>query len=964
MFDLAYYQKQSQPFTNMEEAIGHYGTTGSKAGLSPSPFMNPAILKRLYQDMVPENLLFVEFGYKSAAPLLFGPLFNLNYFCWKHNCASEDAIYLFLNRLQDGVWCDFSPLVCEDDFLRSGSTSLYHWVAGLFDPDRSLMDLSLTFFLPAFYRRTSTGLTYENELIDYLLLVNFTGGWPHPLCDLRFAAIYGSLPTPPYEFGDAWSDALAHWPDSAPLMSPFFDAADYHHRVNPVNASEALALPTPAAESINETVADDPEAMETDPLLPPHPLIVFSHAPITDELSVQCLQNCLKYASGKYPVTALDKPILGRELIDIIADYLTSASPAAAEIKTSVCILHYNKLAHTYFSAVSAALNSDEHTEIIVFDNGSDSWQAEALLHLFKKHRKIRFIRSKTNLYFGEGNNVAKDMARGQYLYFLNNDAYVGPGTIAAVVAHLDSAPEAAACGVPFLFPDGTLQEYGGAITGSGQQIQDYKHTPLKDHMQNAPRQGIVQTQYISSASFCVRRSVLEDVGGYDYIYEPLYFEDTDLCQRICAAGYKIDLLYDHYVIHVENATTREFLGGGFMSQIDRNRNTFRRRWQYTPKSYKPRSVAAYMPAFTNHYPQRPNAVIYTPYAISIGGGERYILSIVAALSRTHNVTLCGERMVSRDRIAFVMADLGITLAPDSSLRLATADALYTASAPDLMIVMGNALVPPVKMSGAKNIYHCQFPFPAHYQDYYQFERIDNIDAYMCNSRFTLKNVEQKLADIGKSTPVRVLFPPVAVQASPKKDFSTIATAPSIISVGRFERGGHAKNQHVTAQVFREVQKTIPGAGLTLVGGFNGSAAQAAYVKMIQDISSDVRIEMNASRPVLETQLTQAHLYIHACGYEASLTAVPERQEHFGISVVEAMAHGCIPIVYDAGGAKEIVEEAGCGFTYRTIAEAAAIVRRLCRLPVEELDALSARAVVAAAQYSDENFAENLTALL
>ena len=64
----------------------------------------------------------------------------------------------------------------------------------------------------------------------------------------------------------------------------------------------------------------------------------------------------------------------------------------------------------------------------------------------------------------------------------------------------------------------------------------------------------------------------------------------------------------------------------------------------------------------------------------------------------------------------------------------------------------------------------------------------------------------------------------------------------------------------------------------------------------------------NISGDELEDLYSCASIYWHATGLGESPLSTPSRFEHFGISVVEAMAAGVVPIVVEKGGPSEIVQ--------------------------------------------------------
>jgi glycosyltransferase involved in cell wall biosynthesis len=87
------------------------------------------------------------------------------------------------------------------------------------------------------------------------------------------------------------------------------------------------------------------------------------------------------------------------------------------------------------------------------------------------------------------------------------------------------------------------------------------------------------------------------------------------------------------------------------------------------------------------------------------------------------------------------------------------------------------------------------------------------------------------------------------------------------------------------------------------------------------------------------------------------------RVEHFGISTVEAMAAGCVPVVINRGGQTEIIEHGTTGFLWDTLAELKEYTATLVN--DEALRARMAEAARTSAQrFSREAFAENFRRLL
>src|SRR4051794_37382967 len=120
--------------------------------------------------------------------------------------------------------------------------------------------------------------------------------------------------------------------------------------------------------------------------------------------------------------------------------------------------------------------------------------------------------------------------------------------------------------------------------------------------------------------------------------------------------------------------------------------------------------TAAGAAASPNSLPCMTTLGLFTPYSLDPGGGERYLLSIAEAMRGDVEVYLITPTEHSLDRLEELARQLDLRI--DHVVSISYADA--TSRAPfDLMVVMGNEVLPPIRALGRKNVFLCQFPFPA-----------------------------------------------------------------------------------------------------------------------------------------------------------------------------------------------------------------------------------------------------------
>jgi glycosyltransferase involved in cell wall biosynthesis len=173
-----------------------------------------------------------------------------------------------------------------------------------------------------------------------------------------------------------------------------------------------------------------------------------------------------------------------------------------------------------------------------------------------------------------------------------------------------------------------------------------------------------------------------------------------------------------------------------------------------------------------------------------------------------------------------------------------------------------------------------------------------------------------------------VLYPPVDVDA-----FASRPKRQSIVCAGRFFAGNHNKKQDVLAAAFRRAIKgPIRGWELHLAGGYVSTDTNRAFLRAVEkaaDGDDSIHFHLNCTVDEIRELYESSKLFWHATGFGESDEDHPERFEHFGITTIEAMAAGCVPLSYRGGGQPEVIQSGSNGVLWSTLDELIAESARL-----------------------------------
>lgn len=168
-----------------------------------------------------------------------------------------------------------------------------------------------------------------------------------------------------------------------------------------------------------------------------------------------------------------------------------------------------------------------------------------------------------------------------------------------------------------------------------------------------------------------------------------------------------------------------------------------------------------------------------------------------------------------------------------------------------------------------------------------------------------------------------ILYPPSISEKDVISEDKITDKENLILAVGRFFVGGHNKKQQHLVRFFKNNREKLGSYELHLVGAVADCSADIDYLNTIKSEADGANIVFhnNIEHEELARLYEKARIFWHATGFEENEEDDPIRMEHFGITTVEAMSYGAIPVVISKGGQTEIVEHGKSGYLWSNESE-------------------------------------------
>ena len=216
----------------------------------------------------------------------------------------------------------------------------------------------------------------------------------------------------------------------------------------------------------------------------------------------------------------------------------------------SIITLNYNQLEVTCEFLESTKSLRYPNYEIILIDNTSKEDPTPIISERFPS---VNLVVSETNLGFTGGNNLGMKIAKGDYLFIVNNDTEVTPDLLDLLILPFEKDPGIGMVSPKIrFFEDPQLIQYAGftkinPFTGRNRSIG---HGEPDNGQHDKPG----YTNYAHGAAMLVKREVLEKVGMFPEHFF-IYYEELDWSAHTIRAGFKIYYESSATIFHKESVT-------------------------------------------------------------------------------------------------------------------------------------------------------------------------------------------------------------------------------------------------------------------------------------------------------------------------------------------------------------------------------------------------------------------------
>lgn len=250
-------------------------------------------------------------------------------------------------------------------------------------------------------------------------------------------------------------------------------------------------------------------------------------------------------------------------------------SPVHQSLSKRLCVIVVNYRTAEMTVNCLASIAADgwlpANGRVIVVDNASEDGSDQVVGRAIKVHGWggwVDLVRADRNGGFAFGNNVAIRQCNGKpaerkpdHILLLNPDTAARPGAIQTLVEFLDAHPKAGIVGSQLLDAEGRSQCGGFSFPSvlgeleSGLRLGPVTRLLKRWVVPRAVAPEPQQVDWVSGASFMVRRELFEQIGLLDEGFF-MYYEEVDFCRRAKAAGWQVWHVPDSQVVHQEGASS------------------------------------------------------------------------------------------------------------------------------------------------------------------------------------------------------------------------------------------------------------------------------------------------------------------------------------------------------------------------------------------------------------------------
>lgn len=301
------------------------------------------------------------------------------------------------------------------------------------------------------------------------------------------------------------------------------------------------------------------------------------------------------------------------------------ATAAGVTPDLSVVVVLFNQAGLSLRTLQALADQRGVQFETIIIDNAS----ADNTPELLQRTRGATVVRNTENIGFIRAARQGAALATGRYLVFLNSDAILQEGALAAALNAMQADLGIGALGGRVVLTDGGLQEAGNVIFSNGLAVGIGRNEDPFCHAARVRR----TTDYVSGVFLVTPLVLWQKLGGFDEAFAPAYYEDVDYCLRVWQAGLRV--VYEPAVL-LEHLEWGSATGDSAKALIEHNRDLFFRRysgWLTDQPALAPQPLDGDMWRSPEDRPRRPRILVIdneVPHMFKGGGLPRARLMLQA----------------------------------------------------------------------------------------------------------------------------------------------------------------------------------------------------------------------------------------------------------------------------------------------------------------------------------------------